>query len=200
VMRQHVVLASFATLVLASCAATPPVATAPPPTAAPAPTTTPPPAVPHAAVSRAVANIAPASGTLVSGRLALAPMGDGVHVTGDIGGLAPNSVHGFHIHETGDCSAVDASSAGGHYNPAGAAHGRASSAPHHAGDIDNVVADGNGVAHVNAHVSGVVLGGDPSRDILGRAFVVHAMPDDYRTQPSGASGTRVACGVISPLP
>jgi Cu-Zn family superoxide dismutase len=127
-------------------------------------------------------------------------MGDGVHITGDIGGLAPNSVHGFHIHETGDCSAADASSAGGHYNPAGMAHGRANTAPHHAGDIDNVVADGNGVAHVNAHVSGVALGGDPARDILGRALVVHAMPDDYRTQPSGASGTRVACGVISPLP
>jgi Cu-Zn family superoxide dismutase len=200
-MLQRVVLASLATLTLASCAATPPVATAPSaPATAPAPIATPPPAMPHAAVSRAVANVAPASGTLVSGRLALAPMGDGVHITGDIGGLAPNSVHGLHIHETGDCSAADASSAGGHYNPAGAAHGRANTSPHHAGDIDNVVADGSGVAHVDAHVAGVALGGDPAHDILGRALVVHAMPDDYRTQPSGASGTRVACGVISPLP
>lgn len=198
-MRLHVVLASFSALALAACASTPSSAPTPPASAAPAPVATPA-AAPHAAVSRAAANIAPASGTLVSGRLALAPMGDGVHVTGDIGGLAPNSVHGFHIHETGDCSAVDAASAGGHYNPAGMAHGRANAAQHHAGDIDNVVADGNGVAHVNVHVSGVVLGGDPSRDILGRAFVVHAMPDDYTTQPSGASGTRVACGVILPLP
>jgi Cu-Zn family superoxide dismutase len=201
-MRQHVVPASLATLVLASCASAPPAVTPPPPTVAvvPAPIATPPPAVPHGAVSRAVANVAPASGTLVSGRLALAPMGDGVHITGDIGGLVPNSVHGFHIHETGDCSAADASSAGGHYNPAGMAHGRANTMPHHAGDIDNIVADGNGVAHVDAHVPGVVLGGDPSRDILGRALVVHAAADDYRTQPSGASGARVACGVISPLP
>jgi Cu-Zn family superoxide dismutase len=201
-MRQHVVPASLATLVLASCASAPPAVTPPPPAVAvvPAPIATPPPAVPHGAVSRAVANVAPASGTLVSGRLALAPMGDGVHITGDIGGLVPNSVHGFHIHETGDCSAADASSAGGHYNPAGMAHGRANTMPHHAGDIDNIVADGNGVAHVDAHVPGVVLGGDPSRDILGRALVVHAAADDYRTQPSGASGARVACGVISPLP
>jgi Cu-Zn family superoxide dismutase len=199
-MRQ-VVLASLAALALAGCASAPP-ASAPPPTAAPAPApvATPPPAVPHAAVSRAAANVAPASGSLVSGRLALAPMGEGVHISGDIGGLAPNSVHGFHIHETGDCSAADASSAGGHYNPAGMAHGRATDATHHAGDIDNLVADANGVAHVNAHVAGVALGGDPQRDILGRALVVHAAADDYRTQPSGASGARIACGVIAPLP
>jgi Cu-Zn family superoxide dismutase len=156
--------------------------------------------MPHAPVSRAVANVAPASGTLVSGRLALAPAGDGVHISGDLGGLAPNSVHGFHIHDTGDCSAADAASAGGHYNPTAEVHGRANTAHHHAGDIDNVVADGNGVAHVDAHVAGVTLGGDPQRDILGRALVVHAAPDDYRTQPSGASGTRIACGVIAPLP
>ena len=198
---RHVVLASLATLALAGCVSAPPSpATPPSATPAPAPAATPPPATPHAAVSRASANIAPLSGTLVSGRLALAPMGDGVHLTGDVGGLAPNSVHGFHIHENGDCSAVDGSSAGGHYNPTASAHGRASAAHHHAGDIDNLVADGNGVAHVNAHVSGVTLGGDPMHDILGRALVVHAMPDDYSTQPSGASGTRVACGVISPLP
>ena len=200
-MRHRVFFASVATLALAACASapsTPPVASTAAP--APAPTATPPPAVPHAPVSRAVANVAPASGTLVSGRLALAPMGDGVHISGDLGGLAPNSAHGFHIHETGDCGAADASSAGGHYNPTAAAHGRAGTAHHHAGDIDNVVADGSGVAHIDAHVAGVTLGGDPQRDILGRALVVHAAPDDYRTQPSGASGARIACGVIVPLP
>ena len=198
---RHAVLASLATLALAGCATAPPPGASAPPAAAPAPApVATPPSAPHAAVSRAAANIAPLSGTLVSGRLALAPMGDGVHVTGDIGGLTPNSVHGFHIHENGDCSAVDGSSAGGHYNPTASTHGRASGAHHHAGDIDNLVADGNGVAHVNAHVSNVALGGDPQRDILGRALVVHAAPDDYATQPSGGSGTRIACGVIAPLP
>lgn len=200
-MHHRVVLASLATLALAACATPPPPHVAAPVTApTPAPVATPPPAVAHAPVSRAVANVAPASGTLVSGRLALAPMGDGVHITGDLGGLAANSVHGFHVHETGDCSAADAASAGGHYNPTAAVHGRATTTRHHAGDIDNLVADGNGVAHVDVHVAGVSLGGDPQRDILGRALVVHAAPDDYRTQPSGASGARIACGVIAPLP
>ncbi|MFO1473092.1 MAG: superoxide dismutase family protein [Lysobacterales bacterium] len=147
--------------------------------------------------SSAHAALAPASGSLVSGTLAFVPMGDGVHVTGDIGGLAPNSTHGFHIHETGDCSAADASSAGGHFNPSGEAHGRASAPHHHLGDNDNLVADANGVAHVNAHFAGVVLGGGGADDIVGKAVIVHANPDDYASQPSGNAGARIACGVIS---
>lgn len=147
--------------------------------------------------SSAHAALAPASGSLVSGTLAFVPMGDGVHVTGDIGGLAPNSTHGFHIHETGDCSAADASSAGGHFNPAGDTHGRASAPHHHLGDNDNLVADANGVAHVNAHFAGVVLGGGGADDIVGKAVIVHANPDDYASQPSGNAGARIACGVIS---
>ena len=143
------------------------------------------------------AALAPASGSLVSGTLAFVPMGDGVHVTGDIGGLAPNSTHGFHIHETGDCSAADASSAGGHFNPSGEAHGRASAPHHHLGDNDNLLADANGVAHVNAHFAGVVLGGGGADDIVGKAVIVHANPDDYASQPSGNAGARIACGVIS---
>ena len=147
--------------------------------------------------SSAHAALAPASGSLVSGTLTFMPMGDGVHVTGDIGGLAPNSTHGFHIHETGDCSAADASSAGGHFNPSGEAHGRASAPHHHLGDNDNLVADANGVAHVNAHFAGVVLGGGGADDIVGKAVIVHANPDDYASQPSGNAGARIACGVIS---
>lgn len=147
--------------------------------------------------SMAVANLAPASGSLVSGKLMLMPMGDGVHVSGDIGGLMSGSSHGFHIHEKGDCSAADASSAGGHFNPTTSMHGKAEAGAHHAGDIDNIVADGGGVAHVNAHVMGVSLGGGAANDIAGRAFVVHAAPDDYAAQPSGNSGARIACGVIS---
>ena len=79
---------------------------------------------------QAVANLAAASGTLVSGRLLLQPMGGGVRITGDIGGLQPGSSHGFHIHEKGDCSAVDASSAGGHFNPGVQPHGRSGQGPH----------------------------------------------------------------------
>lgn len=177
-------LATAATLVLAACASTPPAT----PAASSASTST---------ARMAVANLAPASGSLVSGKLMLMPMGNGVHVSGDIGGLAPGSNHGFHIHETGDCSAADAASAGGHFNPTASPHGKAEAGTHHAGDIDNIVADASGVAHVNAHVMGVSLGGGAANDIAGRAFVVHAAPDDYATQPSGNSGARIGCGVIT---
>lgn len=149
---------------------------------------------------QAVANLAAASGSLVSGRLTLAPMGDGVHLRGEVGGLQPGSSHGFHIHEKGDCSAVDASSAGGHFNPGAQPHGRAGHGAHHAGDSDNLVADANGVAHVDAHFTGVTLGGGAANDIAGRAIVVHATADDYSSQPAGNAGARVACGVIRVTP
>ena len=116
-------------------------------------------AMPDNGVDMASVALAPASGSQVSGKLMLMPMGDGVHITGDIGGLAPNSTHGFHIHEKGDCSATDASSAGGHFNPTMQAHGRYTAPQHHVGDNDNLVADANGVAHVNAHFPGAALGG-----------------------------------------
>lgn len=191
---RHAAFAIFAAVALAGCASAPPAA--PPVAAAAPPQATPPQAMPHAPVAQAIANVAPASGSLVSGRLTLVPMGNGVHIRGELGGLAPGSTHGFHVHANGDCSAADASSAGGHFNPGATPHGRAEAGPHHAGDIDNLVADGNGVAHVDAHVAAVGLGGDPRTDILGRALVVHAAPDDYRSQPSGNSGARIACGVL----
>ena len=143
-----------------------------------------------------VANLASASGSRVSGRLALMPMGDGVHLRGEVGGLSPGRSHGFHIHETGDCSAADAASAGGHFNPASLPHGRAGQGAHHAGDADNLVADARGVAKVDAHIRGVSLGGGGVNDIARRAVVIHASPDDYSSQPAGNAGARVACGVI----
>lgn len=146
---------------------------------------------------QAIANLASASGSLVSGTLTLVPMGDGVHLTGEVGGLSPGSSHGFHIHEKGDCSAADASSAGGHFNPTAQPHGRAMQGAHHAGDSDNIVADAKGVARVNTHLMGVSLGGGGSNDIASRAIVVHAAPDDYSSQPSGNAGARVACAVIT---
>ena len=157
------------------------------------------PAAATGVIHHAIANLAAASGTLVSGRLTLTSTTSGVRIHGDIGGLQPGSSHGFHIHETGDCSRVDASSAGGHFNPDGKPHGRVGQGAHHAGDIDNIVADAQGVAHVDAQVNGISLGGGPN-DILGRAIIVHAVPDDYSSQPAGNAGARVACGVIRLLP
>lgn len=165
---------------------------------APAPrpqTNTPTPVARHA-----IANLAAASGTLVSGRLTLATAPGGVRIRGDIGGLSPGSLHGFHVHEKGDCSSVDASSAGGHFNPEGKPHGRAGQGPHHAGDADNLVADASGVAHLNAWLPGAALGDGSPHDLSGRAIIVHAGADDYASQPSGNAGARVACGVIRLLP
>ena len=184
----RVALVTALAAALAACASTPQEA-APP--AAPAATAH------NASTARqAIANLASASGSLVSGRLTLVPMGDGVHITGEIGGLQANSSHGFHIHEKGDCSAADASSAGGHFNPAAKPHGRTGHGAHHAGDGDNLVADSQGVARVNAHFSGVSLGGGSANDIAGRALIVHANADDYSSQPAGNAGARVACGLI----
>jgi Cu-Zn family superoxide dismutase len=179
-----------AMLALSGCASTPDTtAAAPAPEAAPqAPATS--------TLTSATANLASASGSLVSGRLQLMPMGDGVHASGEIGGLKPNGTHAFHIHEKGDCSAADASSAGGHFNPTARPHGRITHPQHHAGDNDNLVADAEGVAKVDAHFSGVVLGGGGTTDVVGKAIVVHADPDDYTSQPSGNAGARIACGVI----
>jgi Cu-Zn family superoxide dismutase len=145
----------------------------------------------------ATAVLASASGSLVSGKLMLAPMGDGVHIHGEIGGLQPNGRFGFHVHENGDCSTVDASSAGGHFNPTGSPHGRAGAGEaHHAGDMDNITSDTEGVAQVNVHPLNVTLGGHAPNDIANRAIIVHADPDDYASQPAGNAGARVACGII----
>ncbi len=147
-------------------------------------------------VQRAVANIAPASASLVSGRLLITAVDGGVRIEGELGGLGRGGTHAIHVHERGDCSAADGSSAGGHFNPGAAAHGRAGSSAHHLGDMDNLVANAAGVAPVNLRLEGVTLGSGAANDILSRALVIHAGPDDYSSQPAGNSGARVGCGVI----
>ena len=155
------------------------------------------PVVPVVSVAKqAEANLAPASASIVSGRLVLVPDARGVHITGTIGGLQPMQTAAFHVHERGDCSAVDASSAGPHFNPANQPHGRNSAGAHHAGDMDNLRADAQGRVAVDVRLPAVTLGGGAATDIVGRALVVHANADDYRSQPAGNAGARIACGVI----
>jgi Cu-Zn family superoxide dismutase len=120
--------------------------------------------------------------------------GDSVRVVADLDGLAPNQQHGFHIHEKGDCSAPDASSAGGHYNPEGSPHALPPGEPRHAGDLGNVTADGAGHAHYEVVVGDISLNSS-IHPIMGRAVIVHAQPDDGG-QPTGNAGARVGCGVI----
>lgn len=191
-----ILLASACALTLAACSSTP-ATRADTDTTADATATVDTGLATTSTLSGAGVNLASASGSLVSGKLSLVPMDDGVHLTGEIGGLKPNSSHGIHIHEKGDCSAADASSAGGHFNPSSQAHGKVDTAPHHGGDMNNISANAEGVATVDVHASGVVLGGGAANDAVGKAVIVHADPDDYTSQPSGNAGARVACGVIS---
>lgn len=141
--------------------------------------------------------LAAASGSHAAGHLALVATPAGVHITGRIRGLAPDSTHGFHIHATGDCSAPDASSAGGHFNPTYQPHGHPGSASHHAGDMPNQHANAAGVASVDVLDPDIELGTGSATDVLGRAIIVHAQADDYTSQPAGAAGARIACGVIT---
>ena len=139
-------------------------------------------------------NLQSTEGNNASGTVNLMPMGDGVHFMGDITGL-PAGTHGFHIHETGDCSAPDATSAGGHFNPGSTNHGAPDAAEHHAGDLGNIEADASGNASVNIMANGVTLG-PGANSIMGKGVIVHAAADDFQTQPTGNAGARLACGVI----
>jgi Cu-Zn family superoxide dismutase len=116
-----------------------------------------------------------------------------------LSGLTPGP-HGIHVHEFGDCTAPNASSAGKHFNPHAAPHGAPSDArdTRHPGDLGNVVADQMG--NVRATVQDAVLNSEPDLQVIGHALVVHAGEDDLESQPSGNSGDPVACGVIEPAP
>ena len=112
----------------------------------------------------------------------------------DLAGLKPGK-HGLHIHEKGDCSAPDAASAGAHFNPAHSHHGGPDTAERHAGDFGNVEADASGKVHVELKDKNMKLSGPDS--IMGKSVVVHEKEDDLKTDPSGNSGARVACGMIA---
>lgn len=155
----------------------------------------PPPSPVGAAVTDAVASVAPTQGQQARGSVHFRRDGDAVRVTGELSGLTPNAKHGFHVHEFGDCSAPDGASAGGHFAPEGHPHGAPDPASHHAGDLGNVEADAQGKARIDVKVPGLTLAtGD--RALVGRSVIVHAQPDDLTTQPTGNAGARVACGVI----
>lgn len=148
-----------------------------------------------ASAQTATATLAPTAGNTAAGTVAFTQKGDKVTVTAKVSGLAPGG-HGFHIHEKGDCSAPDATSAGGHFNPTGKAHGDPAGPDHHAGDMPMLQADASGNAALTADLDVIRIGGGAS-DIVGRSVVVHKDADDFKAQPTGNSGARVACGVIT---
>jgi Cu-Zn family superoxide dismutase len=138
------------------------------------------------------ADLEPTKGNSVKGTVTFQQMGDKVRVSANISGLKPNAEHGFHVHEKGDCGSGDGMSAGGHFNPAGKAHGH--DGEHHAGDLPNIKSDANGNAHATFETAGIAVGG--GADIVGKGLIVHRDPDDYKSQPAGNAGPRVACAVI----
>jgi Cu-Zn family superoxide dismutase len=142
----------------------------------------------------ATAALKPTSGNTAAGTVTFTQKGDKVAVTAEVTGLSPGP-HGFHVHEKGDCSAPDGMSAGGHFNPGSKAHGDPATPDHHAGDMPQLVADASGKAKLNAELSPMTIGG--ANDIVGKAVIVHKDADDFKTQPTGNSGARVACGVIA---
>ncbi|MCW5591206.1 MAG: superoxide dismutase family protein [Burkholderiales bacterium] len=144
---------------------------------------------------KAVANLASTKGNSASGTVTFEQQGDKVRVSGTVTGLKANAEHGFHVHEKGDCSSGDGMSAGGHFNPLGKAHGH-QGAEHHAGDMPNLRADAYGDASFSFEVAGITVGSGAT-DIVGRGLIVHRDPDDYKSQPAGNAGPRLACAVIA---
>ena len=142
----------------------------------------------------AQAELHPTEGSEAQGVVTFTETDDGVRVVANLRGLEPGR-HGFHIHEFGDCSAPDAESAGGHFNPTNQPHGAPTDAARHVGDLGNIDAGPDGTAHFEWVDPVLQLTGDNA--IVGRSVVVHANPDDLTSQPSGNAGGRLACGIIT---
>jgi Cu-Zn family superoxide dismutase len=143
--------------------------------------------------THAVAVLVPTEGSDVRGVVTFSQIDIGVRVVADLVGLEPGP-HGFHIHQYGDCSASDGTSAGGHFNPEGIEHGAPTDEYRHVGDLGNVMVDEAGTSHYEFIDDRMTFAGPTS--IVGRGMIVHAGEDDLGTQPTGDAGGRVACGVI----
>ncbi len=171
-MRTPYVLAGLVALGLAACSST-------------APTDKP----------HATAHLQPIGDSKVTGKAKFAQHKEGqMYISAVVHGLKPNAEHGFHIHENGSCQ-DSGNAAGGHFNPVQSPHGKYDQPLHHAGDLPSLKADANGVATVNVLVPGLSLQ-QGNTNVVNRALIVHAQPDDYTSQPSGNAGARIACGII----
>ena len=143
---------------------------------------------------KAIAVLHPTTGNKVSGTVTFTEEADGIRVQANVTGLTPGK-HGFHVHEFGDCSAADGSSAGGHFNPTNQPHAGPDATARHVGDMGNIEADSSGTAkldYVDHHISLT----NNERWVIGHAVIVHEKADDLKSQPTGNAGGRVACGVI----
>ncbi|MBT3479601.1 MAG: superoxide dismutase family protein [Candidatus Marinimicrobia bacterium] len=145
----------------------------------------------------ATANILPRSGSSVTGEVVFTERKGIVSVEANIFGVGAGPV-AVHIHTIGDCSSDDGKSSGGHWNPTEENHGKWGVAPFHSGDIGNIKIDdrGKGKISITDKSGRWSIGGSPETDIIGKAIVVHVGMDDMASQPTGAAGARIGCGVI----
>jgi len=143
----------------------------------------------------AVAMLESTKGNQASGTVTFTQTGNKVRIVADVKGLKAGAEHGFHIHEKGDCSSGDGMSTGGHFNPGGKGHAHPSAAERHAGDLPALAADASGNAKLSITLDLLSVAGGPN-SVIGRGLIVHRDPDDYKTQPTGNSGPRIACAVI----
>ena len=143
---------------------------------------------------KAEAKLESRSGSNVTGTVTFTKEGNGIRVVAKVKGLTPGK-HGFHIHEFGDCSAPDGTSAGGHFNPKSMQHSGPDSPQRHEGDMGNITADASGNAELEYTDPMMTFEGENS--IIGKSVIVHEKEDDLVTQPTGNAGARVACGVIN---
>jgi len=147
----------------------------------------------------AVADLAPTAAITPNptvGKVTFTPLEHGLRVAGEVRGLPPNTEHGFHIHEKGDCG-DNGNASGGHFNPAGGVHGKFAAPGSHAGELPSLMADASGVARFRVDVHSISLTDGAANNVIGRALVVHRDRDDFTTQPAGNSGPRIACAVIA---
>lgn len=128
------------------------------------------------------------------GTVTATEMAGGIQIRIDARGM-PAGVHGAHVHTTGRCDAPDFTTAGGHWNPTAKQHGTSNPAGPHAGDAPNLTIGADGSGSVTIMLPSGTM--DGLLDADGSAFVIHAQADDYKTDPSGNSGGRIACGVFA---
>ncbi len=143
---------------------------------------------------QASATLAGPEGSAITGSVTFTETSDGVTVVAHVEGAPPGS-HGFHLHETGDCSAPDFTSAGGHFNPTDMPHGGPVDAERHAGDLGNLEIGEDGSGHLALTSDMLTVAAGPN-SVVGRGVVFHEKTDDLVSQPTGAAGARLACGVV----
>jgi Cu-Zn family superoxide dismutase len=151
---------------------------------------------PETAAAEATATLKTADGTEI-GTVTFTEdaMGGSVQISAELHGVAADGMHGFHLHENGECSAPDFTSAGGHFNPDGVDHACPPTTPRHAGDFGNVEISG-GAGSLDASSDLLTVNAGP-RSVVGHAVILHGGEDDCATQPSGDAGPRYACGVVT---